>query len=496
MKNIFSTSARLLVAAALSSALLTACDDDTAGIGSGVMPGQDVVSSSQETFTVKSRTVLSDSVLANTNNSYLGCVVDPETRAKTTCNFMAQFNVLENTIYPARNKMLTDESGKLLIDSCAIRIFISDYYGDSLQTMKLAVQELDTAKVIRENQFLYTNLSPEEYYTPGKGQHTTLSYAIKDLSRPDSITSLSRNIVVRLPEDYGRFLVEKYYENPQFYSNSYQFIHHVCPGFYFQIKGGVGSMAHARTSTLDVFFRYHTTENGKDTIVNGMQRMAATQEVIQQTMIDNTIPASMLNPENDYTYVKSPAGLFTELTLPMDEIVDGEHYNDTINAASITLTTVNTNNHTANAIGTPDQLLLVPKSMAYSFFENSRLTDDSHSFLAKFNSSYNAYTFSNISRLITNLKNERDEQANVLPGDDEATRKAKWALFEQSHPDWNKVYLIPVDVETTTSTNSYGIVSTVTLGVKNQLGMYSAMLKGGPKGLINMDVVYSRFEEK
>lgn len=255
-------------------------------------------------------------------------------------------------------------------------------------------------------------------------------------------------------------------------------------------------MAHARTSTLDVFFRYHTTENGKDTIVNGMQRMAATQEVIQQTMIDNTIPASMLNPENDYTYVKSPAGLFTELTLPMDEIVDGEHYNDTINAASITLTTVNTNNHTANAIGTPDQLLLVPKSMAYSFFENSRLTDDSHSFLAKFNSSYNAYTFSNISRLITNLKNERDEQANVLPGDDEATRKAKWALFEQSHPDWNKVYLIPVDVETTTSTNSYGIVSTVTLGVKNQLGMYSAMLKGGPKGLINMDVVYSRFEEK
>ena len=90
------------MAVAISAVFFAACDDDTAAIGSGVMPGQDVVASSQQTFSVKSRTVLSDSVLANTNNSYLGCVVDPETRAKTTCNFMAQFNVLENTIYPER----------------------------------------------------------------------------------------------------------------------------------------------------------------------------------------------------------------------------------------------------------------------------------------------------------------------------------------------------------------------------------------------------------
>lgn len=484
------------MAVAISAVFFAACDDDTAAIGSGVMPDQDVVASSQQTFSVKSRTVLSDSVLANTNNSYLGCVVDPETRAKTTCNFMAQFNVLENTIYPERKKMLTDAEGKLIIDSCAIRIFINDYYGDSLQTMKLAVQELDTAKVIKENENFYTNLSPEDYYTPGKGQRTTLSYAIKDLSRPDSITSLSRNIVVRLPEDYGRFLVEKYYENPKFYSNSYQFIHHVCPGFYFQIKGGVGSMAQARTSTLDIFFRYHSTENGKDTIVNGMQRMAATQEVIQQTMIDNTIPASMLNPDNDYTYIKSPAGLFTELELPMNEIVDGAHYNDTINAASVTLTTVNTNNHTANAIGAPERIMLVPKNMAYSFFENSRVTDDSYSFLAKYNTTYNAYSFSNISRLITNLKNKRDREARVTPQDSEAVRKAKWATWEAQNPDWNKVYLIPVDVVTTTSTNSYGVVSTVIHSVKNQLGMYSTMLKGGPQGLVKMDVVYSRFENK
>ena len=180
----------------------------------------------------------------------------------------------------------------------------------------------------------------------------------------------------------------------------------------------------------------------------------------------------------------------------MNEIVDGAHYNDTINAASVTLTTVNTNNHTANAIGAPERIMLVPKNMAYSFFENSRVTDDSYSFLAKYNTTYNAYSFSNISRLITNLKNKRDREARVTPQDSEAVRKAKWAAWEAQNPDWNKVYLIPVDVVTTTSTNSYGVVSTVIHSVKNQLGMYSTMLKGGPQGLVKMDVVYSRFENK
>ena len=132
--------------------------------------------------------------------------------------------------------------------------------------------------------------------------------------------------------------------------------------------------------------------------------------------------------------------------------------------------------------------------MAYSFFENSRVTDDSYSFLAEYNTTYNAYSFSNISRLITNLKNKRDREARVTPQDSEAVRKAKWAAWEAQNPDWNKVYLIPVDVVTTTSTNSYGVVSTVIHSVKNQLGMYSTMLKGGPQGLVKMDVVYVEVE--
>lgn len=476
--------------AAVMPTLLTACDDDTATIGTTVMPNRDNVTTSQATFTVSSQTVKSDSVLANTNNSYLGCVIDPETRAKTTCNFLAQFNVLENTIYPDRKKLVLDDDNNIVVDSCAIRVFISDYYGDSLTTMKLTAMELDTNKVVQENSALYTNLDANEFLTEGVGIQTSLSYAVKDLSRPDSVTSSSRNIVVRLPKEYGRFLMDKYYENPDFYKNSYQFIHHVCPGFYFRVAGGVGSMVYAQTSTLDVFFRYHTTENGKDTIVNGMQRMAATEEVIQQTMIENGIPESMTDPANEYTYIKSPAGLFTELTLPIHDIVAGEHYTDTINSANMTLSKFNSSTNNAYNLEPPSYILMVRKAKAYDFFEKGQLTNNTDSYLASFNSTYNAYTFSNFSRLITLLKDERDAGAGVLPTDDEAARNAKYAVWEAANPDWNKVLLVPVAVEfsTTSSTGSQTLLS-----VKNELGMNSVKIKGGPSGNINIDVVYSRF---
>lgn len=484
----------LLLLAPVSA--LVSCDDDTANIGGSVMPSQDNVITSQQTYNVTSRTIQSDSVLANTNDSYLGCVIDPETKARTTCNFLAQFHVLEDATFPTQSRMLTDDNGQLLIDSTCIRIFLNSYYGDSLTTMKLTAQELDTAKMISEDVRYYTNLDPEEFLTDGKGVKTTMSYAVRDLSRSDSAVSNStyRSIVVYLPNDYGRQLAEKYYENPTFYSNSYWFNHHVCPGFYFKTTGGIGSMVCAETSTLDVYFRYHsTTSAGNDTIVAGMQRMAATEEVIQQTTVDNKIPASMLDTTNAYTYIKSPAGLFTELTLPVSDVVAGEHYTDTINSATLTLQRHNNDQQSAYNLEAPEHIVLLRKDNVYTFFEKNQLTNSTDSYMASFEEDYNAYTFSNISKLLTLLRDERHEGAGILSTDTEAQRNAKFAAWEAEHPDWNKVVLVPVAAEYSTSTNSYGVSSKTLVNLKNELGMKSVRLKGGNGGNISLSVIYSRF---
>ncbi len=478
--------------------LFAACDDDTAAIGSIVMPGHDNVTTAQETYTVKTKTVIADSVLANTNDSYLGCVIDPETRAKTTCNFLAQFHVMENTIYPAKDKMLKDSKGNIIIDSCDIRVYINDYYGDSLTTMKLNVQELDTNKIIKENVPYYTNLDANEFLTLGKGVQTAVAYAVKDLGRADSLTDGStyyRSIVIKLPKEYGSYLAGKYYENPDFYKNAYQFIHHVCPGFYFSISGGVGSMVYAQTSTLNVYFRYHSKNAaGNDTIVDGMQRMAATEEVIQQTIAENNMPESMTSADNPYTYIKSPCGLFTEVELPISDIVAGAHYTDTINSANIVIQRNNSEKPKAYNLDIPSHILMVRKNKAFDFFEKNKLTNNRDSYIANFNTTYNSYTFSNISKLVTLLKNERDAGAGVTVADDEAARNAKYAIWEGKNPDWNKVLLIPVKTESSTTTSSSGTTSSTLLSVKNSLGMSSAKLKGGKQDDVKIDIVYSRFD--
>lgn len=482
---------------AVNLQLLSSCDDSTAFIGTDIMPDFDEVSTSQATYLVHSRAIAADSVLANTNDSYLGCVVDPETRSRTACSFLAQFHVLENYAFPSYEDMLKDDAGKVIVDSCDIRIAIDDYYGDSLTTMKLTVQELDTLKVIQENESYYTNVSPEKFYTSGKGLQRSVTYAVKDLSRPDSLTDGSafyRSVIVRLPREYADNLVDKYYRHPEYFANSYQFIHHVCPGFYFKTAGGVGSMLRARTTMLNVYFRYHTkNEAGNDTIVDGMQRMAATEEVIQQTLIENSIPGDMLSADNPYTYVKSPSGIFTEVTLPASEVVAGEHYTDTINSAKLSFICYNSGNSSAGSLSRPETLLMVRKSQMYSFFEDEKLTNNVDSYLATLNTGANAYTFTNISRLLTLLKNERDKESGVTPADTEASRAAKYTAWEAANPDWNKVVLIPVKADYSNTTNAYGQTVSTLLRIRHDMGMSSVKLAGGTSDHLNLEVVYSRF---
>ena len=486
----------LLVGLALS---IASCDEDTAFIGSQIMPGKDNVSTSQAEFNVYSKSVRIDSVLANTNDCYLGSIIDPETRAKTTCGFLAQFHVMENYKLPTIDRMIRDEANRVIADSCDIRIAFDKYYGDSLMVMKLNVHELDTNKVMKENIPYYTNLNPMDFVKTDGGLHTSLTYSIKDLTRPDVETNGSqyyRSVVVRLPAEYGSYILNKYYENPEYFKNSYQFINHVCAGFHFETVGSVGSMINAEVSTMNVYFRYHTkTTAGNDTIIDGLQRMGATEEVIQNTHVENKLPEGMLDENNGYTYVKSPTGIFTEVELPVSQIVAGTHYTDTINGARITFRKHNYESESDFNLTPPNDMLMVRKDKAFDIFEKKQLPDSKYSYLASFNTITNSYIYANIGQMITIMKIERDSGAGVLPTDSEEVRNAKYAVWEKENPDWNKVLMIPVQAEYTTKTDIFGYPTKTLLQLRNAMGLNSVKLEGGNSNTLKMTVIYSRFEK-
>ena len=367
--------------------------------------------------------------------------------------------------------------------------------------------EVDTARTLDEKTEYTTQTEVGKLLLrSATAEKQTVSYSVFDQTRPQSIVqgnAYYRRLAIPLSTDFATRLLRHYYRRPEHFANSYQFAHHVCGGFYFRHSGGIGAMLKSDFVTLDLHFRYRSKNAaGADTLVKGSQRFTATDEVIQLPRVDNAVPEAMLSTTSPYTYVKSPLALHTEATLPIDDIVGGTHYNDTINSASLNLRTVQEETD-QKRLPKPQMLLLVRAGDVEHFFSKERMIDGVTSYVAtldkysttKSKATY-GYRYDNIGRLIAYMRNERDRGAGVLPTDSESARKAKWAAWEKSHPNWNKVQLLPVTGEyTTTKDPRTGRTVRTLVRVLNAFDLSSVRLEGGGAGNVNLSVVYSRFKK-
>ena len=488
--------------------LVASCGDETvSNLGVDVLPRQDSVSTAQLRFPVSTRTVRTPSSVARSNSSWLGAVIDPETGARTTNDFVAQFYVPETFRLPSREKMMIGADGEPVADSCFLNIYHGEYFGDSLAVQKVTAWEVDTARTLDEKTEYTTQTEVGKLLLrSATAEKQTVSYSVFDQTRPQSIVqgnAYYRRLAIPLSTDFATRLLRHYYRRPEHFANSYQFAHHVCGGFYFRHSGGIGAMLKSDFVTLDLHFRYRSKNAaGADTLVKGSQRFTATDEVIQLPRVDNAVPEAMLSTTLPYTYVKSPLALHTEATLPIDDIVGGTHYNDTINSASLNLRTVQEETD-QKRLPKPQMLLLVRAGDVEHFFSKEHMIDGVTSYVAtldkysttKSKATY-GYRYDNIGRLIAYMRNERDRGAGVLPTDSESARKAKWAAWEKSHPNWNKVLLLPVTGEyTTTKDPRTGQTVRTLVRVLNAFDLSSVRLEGGGAGSVNLSVVYSRFKK-
>ncbi len=489
---------RSLAALLLLITILTACDDTTESIGASLTDNMDHLQITTDTFSITTRSIIADSVLSRNTTGYLGKIKDPETGAYITGDFMMQFNTLEDYFFPTKDSIESkDELGNVYVDSCEIRLYYDDFYGDSLAAMKLSVYEL--AKPYEEGQNYYSNYDPfEQGYIREDGIVKSKMYALTNMGLSDSLrksSSYSPNIRIPLNDpytdkdgktykNYGTYILQKYYENPEITKNSYNFIHQICPGFYVKIQEGLGSMATIYNSQLNLYFRYrskYTRDNTtKDTIYVGTTTFAGTEEVLQHTHITNDKQTiSTLAADNSCTYLKTPAGIFTEMTLPVDEIVYN-HENDTLNTAKITLSRINNNTHGDYTLSTPSTLLIVEKDSMYTFFESNKIADNKLTYLSTF--ANNGYTFNNISGLIRHMAEAKEKGLQSNPN---------WLAL---HPDWNKVVLVPVSTEYVTVGQNQVLAK-----VSHDMSMTSTRLVGGsanPNQPIRISVIYSKFSDK
>lgn len=484
---------RILAAAASCALLLAACDDNTGDFGTSLTHSSDKLNISAAAYGVTTQTIVADSVLSRNSVGYLGKVRDPETGAYVTGNCMIQFGVVDEPGFPAVKDSIKsrDSNDSIVADYCYIELFYNSFYGDSLAPMKLTAHEM--GRTMNENRKYYSNFNPRaEGYLRSGGLKVDKSYTLTDLTVSDSLRRSKKYVPsIRIPitgnytapdgttyNNLGTYIMRQYYNNRKLFADNYKFINNILRGFYFEHTGGLGSMADVSTSWLMVGYRGRETRklaNKAGNMVdstyyyNGYASFAGTEEVLQTTYFDNDEGSiKRLADDSSCTYLKTSAGLFTEVTLPVDDILKG-HDSDTLSSAKLVIPRINDTTTGKYRLNTPKTLLIVPKSMMYSFFEEGRLNDGRTSFLCTYNAnSDNTYTFENIGNLIGYMNKNRDVA------------------------DWNKAVIIPVTL--TTRTNSQDRSVTITKIVNDMSLSTTRLRKGdGTTANIRLDVIYTRF---
>lgn len=480
------TKGALATLIALATLLIAGCDDNTSTMG---IPSKDEeVFPSYGTFLAYTHSEAMDSVLGNSTSSYLGSIDDPETGTRIRADFAAQFHTFENYSFPKFDLMFPDDGVKrttdsIRCDSVEVRLYFSNYYGAKNAPLKLEVYPLDKNNVLQEEEDYYTDTDLDQFVLPGSEPIATKVFTTEDYNLADAERNSAThadNVRIMLPDTVGSLIMRAYYDHPEYFKDSYTFIRKVCPGFLFKIRSGNGSMLSVDVSTLNIYFNFYDKVK-RDSTCSALARFAATPEVIQSTRFSNDDMQSLVE-EDDCTYLKTPAGIMTVAQLPINEIYQN-HETDSVSRAQLTFTRLNNTKPSTQSLGIPQLLLLVRKADATSFFKKRSVADSKTSYTTSYSSTYNTYTFNNICRLISLCRKEKLAGMKA-----ENLTEQEW---EQKHPDWNKVVLIPVSISTATDTHG----ETHQVSVTHDMSMNSIRLQGGANTPIKMQVIYSRFKQ-
>jgi hypothetical protein len=401
--------------------LLSSCNDTLSEVGTSILPPEDVITVQTDTFTLTAQTIQLDSVYAKTTQCLLGQMYDP-LYGSIKADFLCQFYCEEN--FRFANTPYQDK-----IDSMELVVmyFNSSWYGDTLAPMQASVYEIN--KPLKRN--FYTNDNPENYSNMSQplGRQTYTAY---DLSLYDSVAAVAGNlhyITVKLPTELGQKFYDETVNNPSTFASQEAF-NQFFPGVYVTTTFGSGSLIRTEGENifLRIYYNYLTQDTlGQDTLIRAAAIFTNSKEVIQISRFENQNTDNLFVPNNTHTFVKSPAGVCTRLTIPTSQIAQKiDVKNRYINDFTLNLHYLPTEEWNF-ALAPPEHLLLIPEDSVKTFFEEERVENNQSIYVSYgsgigsyvtpvgVNSATRTYNFGNISALIKSyIEQAPEKDLNVL----------------------------------------------------------------------------------
>lgn len=400
--------------------LFSGCNDDLTLVGSTIQPQGDRNTVYTDTFRMTASTVKRGSLYAKTTRGLLGEIYDP-LYGHLKSDYLCQFYCAENYRFPHK-----PHQGE--VDSVKLNIRFYFWNGDGQALMRARAYAVN--KPIEKN--YYTNLNPADYcdmqnvfgtqvYTTSGCFSDSVSTGRKDQKTNREIKQARYALKIALPREWGTRFYNETVNNPSSFATQEAF-NRFFPGLYITTDYGSGNILNV--SDTQLYFYYRRPKSSKnDTLVRDSVMFQVTKEVIQHSRFLHTDEEKLLTPNDQYAYVKTPAGIYPRLVIPSREIaktIKGRFTNNLMLSLKY-----DPQENWKYAMSPPPYLMLMPEDSLRTFFENRSIENNATTFLSRDNTRVSTqygydpatrtYYFSNIINLLNiHIKEKPDEDLRLL----------------------------------------------------------------------------------
>lgn len=389
------------------------CQDSLLDIGGSVASPKDVASSRVDSLDMEIRTVEFPTIYSSSNYALLGDISDP-----LYGDFRASYiSRLQHA--PGFTFTHTPHNGK--VDSVYVSVNYLSIVGDSTVWQKAQAFEV-------------TKSLPKSRYSTDLSEYIQGAKFLGDVTYTPQSKEGNHLIKIKVPNEVGNRFLEASKKNPHYFSSQDAFEENLLKGIYVKTTTGTGAVVSVYNTNLVIFYSYQKTfKSSKGTDSLGLAVATEVFANSKSQYIHNHFEHKgldkLLLPNNSYSYIKSPAGVVTELRLTKERLTQMyKQYYATeagnrpdmkwaVSNAALHIK-VNTPEGTSR-LSPPNYLLLLPQDSVKSFFEKE-MTETSRprtSFLSNaysINARY--FDLGNIARLVDeHLKNHAGKDASGQP---------------------------------------------------------------------------------
>lgn len=388
--------------------VFAACNDNASKVGFTTQPKDEVLTAKADTFLLSAQTVEVPSIYSRSTYTLLGQLSDP-LFGDLRSSYVTRLR------HAPGFKFAHEPEGKK-IDSAFVEISYSSWAGDSTLWAKASIYEV-------------TKPLPDSHYSGDVRSYLQGAKHLGSGSYKAENKTGDHFIYIPVDKAIGQRFYDASVQHPEYFESQKAFEENLLRGIYVESSTGSGCMLSVYSTALLIYYTY--TVNGKtadgkaDSVIHrrASYRFANTNQLYLSQQFDHANRDELLKPNSKYSFITSPLGLATELTLTKEDlnrVVRSGWSPKTkrlFNEAKLTLP-VDIPADGRTVLQPPKYLLLLPADSVKTFFETgqSHLTQPDVAFLSsEYSILSREYNFSNISKLITqHIENHKSETSSSI----------------------------------------------------------------------------------